>query len=100
MKLIVAQSALDDLRDIMGHYRVQGVPDVGLRLVREILDRVEILSSHPDAGWIVPEFEQASIRELIFPPFRLVYLRGVDELHLVRVWRSERLLHLPPAEVE
>lgn len=60
-----------------------------------ILERLQTLLLHPDSGRKVPEFEQDQIREIIFPPFRLVYLRSSDEISLVRVWRSERLLLLP-----
>ena len=43
----------------------------------------------------VPEFDQPWLRELIFPPFRIVYRREATRARIVRVWRSERLLMLP-----
>ena len=49
----------------------------------------------PMIGRIVPEFEQSHIRELIHPPFRIVYMLTPDALVVIRVWRSERLLKLP-----
>lgn len=92
---MIAQSALADLQDIKAYYHQQGAPEVGVKFVVAILDRVQTLLLHPDSGRKVPEFEQDQIREVIFPPFRLVYLRSATEISLVRVWRSERLLSLP-----
>ncbi len=76
-------------------YSEQGVPEVGQRLVQEIFQRVQALNDHPDIGRVVPEFDQPFLRELVHPPFRIVYRRDPDRVRVVRVWRSERLLHLP-----
>ena len=91
-----AESALRDLEEIKAGYTGQGVPDIGERLVAKVLQRVETLVEHPDIGRIVPEFEQAFLRELIHPPFRIVYRHDTKRVRIVRVWRSERLLHLDP----
>jgi len=91
-----AKSALRDLVEIEAWYAEQGVPDIGKRLVAEIFQRIETLIDHPDIGRIVPEFEQAFLRELIHPPYRIVYRHDTKRVRIVRVWRSERLLHLDP----
>jgi plasmid stabilization system protein ParE len=91
-----AESALRDLEAIKVWYAGQGVPDVGERLVAEVFQRVGTLVDHPDIGRVVPEFEQAFLRELIHPPFRIVYRHDTKRVRIVRVWRSERLLHLDP----
>ena len=67
---------------------------MGLRVTRAIMERIEHLASHPDIGRVVPEFGQVSLRELIHPPFRIVYRRDPDAVRVVRVWRSERRLRL------
>jgi toxin ParE1/3/4 len=90
-----SESALADLQDLVGWYESQGIPHVGSRIVAEILARVETLGDLPDSGRAVPEFDQPSLRELIHPPFRIVYRRGAAHVQVVRVWRSERLLRLP-----
>jgi plasmid stabilization system protein ParE len=68
------------------------VPDVGIRFTQEIVGRIEALADHPDLGRIVPEFGQAYLREILHPPFRIVYRREPSRVRIVRVWRSERLL--------
>jgi toxin ParE1/3/4 len=96
-KIIIAfaESAVRDLEELHTWYREQGVPDVGQRLVSEILQRIECLRGNPDIGRTVPEFKHRFLRELIHPPFRIVYRRDHRSIQIVRVWRSERLLKLP-----
>jgi len=93
--IYLAESALDDLHGIIEWHVEQNVPDVGHRLVRDILEQIDVLADHPDAGHMVPEFGQPFLRELIRPPFRIVYRRDRESVRIVRVWRSERLLRLP-----
>ena len=90
-----AESALTDLESMRTWYAEQGVPDVGERLLGEIVAAIEVLANHPDMGRIVPEFGQPLLRELIRPPFRSVYRRDPKRVRIVRAWRSERLLVVP-----
>jgi len=90
-----AESALCDLEDILAWYAEQQVPEVGDRLVREVVAKIEQLTEHPESGRIVPEFGIKTIRELIHPPFRIVYRMDTSKIWIIRVWRSERLLNLP-----
>jgi plasmid stabilization system protein ParE len=99
MKLVIARSALNDLLDIRAHYLEQGVPEIGEQFVNAILKKTQRLIDHPDSGRKVPEFDQEQIREIIHPPFRIVYLLHPSVINLVRVWRSERLLLLPEGDI-
>jgi toxin ParE1/3/4 len=90
-----AESALTDLESIRARYAEQDVPEVGERLLGEIVADIEALADHPDMGRVVPEFDQPFLRELIRPPFRIVYRRDPKQVRVVRVWRSERLLDVP-----
>lgn len=92
-----AESAVADLEEIRLWYAEQSVPDVGERFIAEIFQRIEALGTHPELGRIVPEFDQPFLRELIQPPFRIVYRHDPGKVRIVRVWRSERLLRLPEA---
>ncbi len=97
-RILFAESALHDLEDVLLWYTNRGVPEVGGRFVAEIVAQVESLATHPDRGRMVPEFHQPFLRELIHPPFRIVYRRDPDRVRVVRVWRSERVLQLPPKD--
>ena len=100
MVISFAESALRDLEEVRAWYTEQGVPDVGSRLVAEVFQHIQSLADHPDMGRVVPEFDQPFLRELIHPPFRIVYRRDHQQVRIVRVWRSERLLHLSSADHE
>lgn len=91
----LSESALSDLESIQAWYVEQGVPDVGGRIVGEILARIERLAQHPDLGRVVPEFGRTFLKELIQPPYRIVYRRDADAVRIVRIWRSERRFRLP-----
>lgn len=95
IRISFAQSALNDLEDILEYYREQQVPQVGEKLVADVIGDIELLFEQPDVGRIVPEFEIEYLRELIRPPFRIVYRRDRDKVRIVRIWRSERLMVLP-----
>ena len=93
-----AESAVADLEALRAWYAEQGVPDVGDRLVDELITRIEALSHHPRSGRMVPEFERPRLREVVHPPFRIVYREDPMHLRIVRIWRSERPLVIPDDE--
>ena len=90
-----AESAVRDIEAIRVWYAEQNVASVGERLIREIISSVERLAHFPESGRIVPEFETPNLREVIHPPFRIVYRLKENKVRIVRVWRSEKLLQLP-----
>ena len=93
-RISFAASAVADLEAIRAWYAGQQAPEVGERLLREIIAHVEQLAAFPESGRMVPEFGLVQLREIIHPPFRIVYRLAEDRIRVVRVWRSERLLDL------
>jgi len=100
MKISFSDSAISDLQNIKDYYVEEGVPEIGSGFISSIFERVETLIDNPDIGRIVPEFNELHIRELIHPPFRIIYMREKKTIQIVRVWRSERLLALPEAQMK
>lgn len=98
MPIAFAESAVQDLEDILAYYADHEMPQVGSRLVAEIITDIELLSNQPRMGRMVPEFEQDFLLELIRPPFRIVYRVDSNQVRIVRIWRSERLLKLPQGD--
>ncbi|MSM40976.1 MAG: type II toxin-antitoxin system RelE/ParE family toxin [Geobacter sp.] len=90
-----AVSSVRDLEEMRAWYADQQVPDVGERFLRELFSQIERLADFPESGRTVPEFGVAQLREIIYPPFRIVYRLDKTHVRIVRVWRSERLLTLP-----
>jgi toxin ParE1/3/4 len=95
MKILVTDSAKEDLKSIQEYYRELDIPDIANKQISEILEKAEHLIDHPESGRIVPEFNDIQIRELISPPYRVVYLLTDHAIQIIRVWRSERTLELP-----
>lgn len=93
-QITFAASAVKDLEEIREWYTEQQVPDVDERLLGEVV-LVERLADYPESGRIVPEFGVAHLRELVYPPFRIIYRLDDIRIRIVRVWRSERLLKMP-----
>jgi plasmid stabilization system protein ParE len=94
MTVSFAASSVADLEAMLEWYGEQQTPEVGERLVGEIVGKIEALRDYPEMGRVVPEFGRDNLRELIHPPFRIVYRRDVRKVRVIRVWRSERLLKL------
>ena len=96
--VVLTELALSDLEDLIAWCTEQGRPETGARTVADILSRLERLADFPDLGRVVPEFSHPLLRELVRPPFRIVYRREPGAVRILRVWRSERLLRLAPDE--
>ena len=98
MKILVSESAFTDLEEIIEYYTEQDIPNVGTEIVSTIIEHIQVLLRHPEIGRKVPEFNDEYIREIIHPPYRIVYLREIKTVQIIRVWRSERILKLPDNE--
>ena len=100
MNILISDSAYTDFEVIKEYYTEEGVPHIGEQFIISIIEHIETIPANPDIGRKVPEFNTDKLRELIHGPFRVVYLREEQSIHVVRIWRSERLLKLEntPAE--
>lgn len=87
-----AASAVRDLDEIRDWYDAQQAPRVGKQMIEGIVSAAERLIDFPESGRVVPEFGMVNLREVIHPPFRIVYRLDRSRVRIVRVWRSERLL--------
>ena len=94
MKILISDSAFNDLEAIKEYYLNEGVPQTGIKFVYDIIGHIETLQTNAEIGRKVPEFNEKNIRELIHPPFRIIYLKKDKTINVIRVWRSERLLNL------
>ena len=90
-----AFSAVTNLKEIRSLNAGRQVPDVGERLVREIVDAVLRLADFPESGRVVPEFGLVQLREVIHPPVRIVYRLDAERVRVARIWRSERPMTMP-----
>lgn len=93
--LSFAESAIADLEEVIAWFTEQGLAETGKKLVEKVILQTERLTLYPDSGRLVPEFATKDLREIVQPPFRIVYRREKRKILVVRIWRSERLLKLP-----
>ena len=61
-------------------------------VVERIVAAVDILDTFPLAGREVPEHSREDLRELVRPPYRVVYRVVGDGVHIVTVCRSSQLI--------
>ncbi len=83
-----------DIEDIRAWYIEHQVPEAGNQQIKEIIQQIESLRDQPEMGRIVPEFNNRTLREIIRPPYRIVYRLQKSKVSIVRIWRSERLLKM------
>jgi plasmid stabilization system protein ParE len=90
-KIIWSRQARDDLREIVTFIAANNRPvaeSFGFRLMA----KVDLLAKFPQIGRVVPEEQDENTREIILPPYRIIY-RVLAENQLVaiaRVWHGAR----------
>jgi toxin ParE1/3/4 len=88
-KIIIAPRAISDLRDIV-LYVSPNRPEAARRLGYALIEKTKVLSSFPRSGKIVREFADPNIRQLVLPPYRIIY--RIDDISLVvgvaRYWHG------------
>lgn len=90
-RVVLSPSARADLRDIV-RYISFDAPDRALQFGLFLISRTRLLAQSPELGRIVPEFEDALIREIVVRSYRVVY-RLDNPRHLVEVirfWHAAR----------
>jgi plasmid stabilization system protein ParE len=59
-----------------------------LRTVDRLTQRSIQISEHPLSGRKVPEYELEQLREVIEPPYRIIYLTKPDQIDIIAVHHS------------
>jgi toxin ParE1/3/4 len=90
-KLIWSPVSRDDLRDIV-RFIASDNPERAESFAYELMAQTDMLQDHPEIGRSVPEHRNATVREIIFRPYRIVY--RVDHtkkvVEIARVWHAAR----------
>jgi toxin ParE1/3/4 len=81
------ERAVEDLAAIKV-FIAQESPAYALAVVGRLYQAVGQLAQFPDSGRIVPEQTRSEIRELVRPPYRIVYRRRPDLVEILLVFRS------------
>ncbi len=90
------KQALADLAAIRA-FISQDSPHYASVIVSRLIAATDRLVPFPESGRAVPEFEDPLVREVLHPPYRIVYrLVGIDEVHVLTVHHSSQSF---PAEL-
>ncbi len=89
MKLEWTKQALQQVLDMADYIRGDR-PSVAEAWGMGLFDRVESLSQFPLQGRVVPEVGRHDIRELHYPPCRVIYRVETNKLRILAVRHTRR----------
>jgi len=91
MKLTWSPLAFERMQEI-GAYISADDPVAALGWTESIFDAVEQLVDFPASGRVVPEFKRHEVRELIRGRYRIIYRIDEEEIAILTVRHSRRIL--------
>jgi toxin ParE1/3/4 len=89
------EQAVSNLEDIKA-FIAKDSPAYALAVVRRLYLAVDQLKTFPESGRIVPERADPELREIVRPPYRIVYRLYGDLVEVLLIFRSS----LPFPDVE
>ena len=90
MRLRWTLQAADDLvaiREFIGRDSISYARQV----IEGLYEAAGEITAFPDMGRVVPEWGQPDIREILRPPYRIVYRRRPEVIEILTVHHSARL---------
>jgi toxin ParE1/3/4 len=91
VKVIWTPRASRELRSIHEHISKDSVVYAN-RTAARIIDRLDQIAEFPYSGREVPELGVRNVREVIEPPYRIIYRLKGEGLHVVAIIHSSRKL--------
>jgi addiction module RelE/StbE family toxin len=90
-EIVWTRKALCDLKDVFDYIKKDSNYYASLT-TDELLNKVKLLKLSPLLGKIVPEFNNPDLRELLHKKYRIIYKLESDNIYIVRIYHSSRLL--------
>lgn len=91
MRILWTRGAQADLLEVFGYIAEEDIK-AAARLRDKIKRAVITLADHPKIGRTIPEFNNPILRELIVPPYRILYLIKETEVHILGLVHSRMLM--------
>lgn len=91
-QIVWAGVAESDLKEIIDFIAIDN-PDNALKILKKIKQSTSSLYTFPERGRVVPELQDQAIltyRELIVPPWRIVYRISAKDVYVLSVLDSRR----------
>jgi plasmid stabilization system protein ParE len=89
--LLWSDRAITDLEQIADFIALDS-PAGATSFVTKVVEAVFTLQAFPEAGRVVPEYGESSLRELIFRNYRIVYRKDEQSVAIVTVFHGSRSL--------
>jgi plasmid stabilization system protein ParE len=89
--LLWSDRAITDLEQIADFIALDS-PAGATSFVTKVVEAVSTLQAFPEAGRVVPEYGESSLRELIFRNYRIVYRKDEQSVTIVTVFHGSRSL--------
>jgi toxin ParE1/3/4 len=89
-KVVFVPRARTDLASIVSFVARKANPDIAECLGMQLIDKALSLRTLPERGRIVPELKSATIREIFFKTYRIVYRIRGQMVEVVRFWHAAR----------
>jgi toxin ParE1/3/4 len=95
MKLRWTPHSRADLQAIQA-YIARDSPANARRILERLIRRAEQVTSFPFSGRAVPEFDRTDIREVVEPPYRIIYRVLPDRIDVLTVMHGAQILRQIP----
>ena len=91
-QVVWANAAIDDLQRLREYFEPAS-PRFAEKLMDQLISRTRMLADFPQSGRMVPEFENAQLREVRSGNYRIIYrLEQTDTVEIARIFHSAQLL--------
>lgn len=90
-RIVWSPRAAKDL-DSIADYIAADSPTYAGTVLKNIVSQTRILARFPQAGRMVPEYDDENMRELIVYDYRIIYRLEQDEALIVAVIHGKRVL--------
>ena len=94
-RLIWAPQAVEDLDAVCAFIARDSVAYAS-EFAARVIGAVEVLREFPQAGRVVPEFGEPTLRELLHGHYRILYEAGSEAVHILAIHHGARLLRHRP----
>jgi toxin ParE1/3/4 len=90
-KIVWSPASRDDLHDIV-RFIARDNPRRAESFGYELMGQTDLLEDNPEIGRRVPEHGDPKIREIIFPPYRIIYRIDLERrsVEIARIWHGAR----------
>lgn len=91
-QVIWANAAIDDLQRLREYFEPAS-PRFADKLMDQLISRTRMLANFPQSGRMVPEFENAQLREVQSGNYRIIYrFEEKDKVEIARIFHNAQLL--------